>query len=262
MSLTTAQIEKLSAHVYGAQQSATPIQMLTHAHPDLSVEDGYAIQNAVRGRYLASGHRLYGWKAGLTSRAKMRQMGVHEPSIGFLTDRMAALTGTAIPVADHVHPRVECELAFVLFQDLPTQGCTVEDVLAATALVVPAIEVIDSRFENFKFDLPSVIADNSSSARFVLGSNGCRVADLDRRTTGVAMLKNGIVQTTGASAAVWGDPAAAVALVAELVGSVGGQIKAGMTVLSGGITAAFAVAPGDVVSARFQGLGTVDIRFC
>ena len=127
--------------------------------------------------------------------------------------------------------------------------------------MVPSIEVIDSRYKNFKFDLASVIADNTSSARFILGSNAMRLSDLDRTTLGVALLRNGEVMATGASAAVWGDPAASVALVANIAGRIGGQFKAGMTIMSGGITAAFAVNPGDCVSARFQKLGAVDIRF-
>jgi 2-oxo-3-hexenedioate decarboxylase len=215
----------------------------------------------LRERYLASGHRHIGWKAGLTSRAKMRQMGVDQPIVGFLTQKMAAAPGSVIEVANHVHPRVECEVAFVLSADLPSEGCTVEHVLEATEFVVPAIEMIDSRYQNFKFDLASVIADNTSTARFILGSNGMRLSDLDRKTLGVALLRNGEVMATGASAAVWGDPAASVALVANIVGSVGGRLEAGMTVMSGGITAAFAVSPGDCVSARFQKLGNVDIRF-
>jgi 2-oxo-3-hexenedioate decarboxylase len=261
MSLSPDQIQHLADHVLRAQQTARPIPMLTLDHPDLSVADGYAIQAALRARYLAGGHRQTGWKAGLTSRAKMKQMGVSEPIVGFLTDRMAAPEGTVIEVAAHVHPRVECEVAFVLSDDLPMSGCTTEDVLAATAFVVPAIEVIDSRYEDFKFDLASVVADNTSSARYVLGGNPARLSDLDRKTLGVALVRNGEVMATGASAAVWGDPAASVALVANIVGSVGGRLEAGMTILSGGITAAFAVQPGDCVSARFQSLGVVDIRF-
>lgn len=262
MSLDNDQIQALADHVLEAQTTANAIPMLTLANPDLSVEDGYAIQNALRTRYLTNGHRLVGWKAGLTSRAKMKQMGVEKPAVGFLTDRMAAAEGTAISTAAHVHPRVECEVAFVLDKDLPSEGCTVEDVLEATAFVVPSIELIDSRYENFKFDLASVIADNTSSARYVLGSSGKRLSDLpDRNTIGVALVRNGEVMATGASAAVWGDPAASVALIANIAGSIGGRFEAGMTILSGGITAAFAVKPGDVVSARFQHLGVVDIRF-
>jgi 2-oxo-3-hexenedioate decarboxylase len=261
MSLTPQQVQALADHVLNAQKTATPIPMLTIEHPELSVEDGYAIQNALRERYLADGHRHVGWKAGLTSRAKMRQMGVDQPAVGFLTQHMAAAPGSQIEVARHVHPRVECEVAFVLEKDLPSEGCTVEDVLDATAFVVPSIEVIDSRYENFKFDLASVIADNTSSARYILGSNAMRLSDLDRTTLGVALLRNGEVIATGASAAVWGDPAASVALIANIAGTIGGRFEAGMTIMSGGITAAFAVNPGDCVSARFQKLGVVDIRF-
>ncbi|HHJ4328657.1 TPA: hypothetical protein ACQJWO_005992, partial [Klebsiella pneumoniae] len=120
-------------------------------------------------RFVEQGHRVIGWKAGLTSKAKMIQMGVDVPSIGFLTDRMARPENAAISVADLIHPRVECEVAFVMKHELSGPDCTAEQVLAATDYVLPAVEIIDSRFSGFKFDLESVIADNSSSARFVGG---------------------------------------------------------------------------------------------
>lgn len=254
-------VDRLADHVLRAQTAAVAIAKLTIEHPDMTVADGYLVQNTVRARYVDRGHRIVGWKAGLTSRAKMRQMGVEVPSAGFLTDRMAVAEGRAVAVADHVHPRVEAEVAFVLSDDLPTSGCTADDVVAATAYVVPAIEIIDSRYEAFKFDLPSVIADNSSSARFVVGANGARLDDVDRATLGLALVKNGELLTTGASAAVMGDPAEAVAMVADIVGAAGARLEAGMIVLSGGITEAFAVEPGDHVSARFQTLGVVDVNF-
>ncbi|MEQ9499878.1 MAG: 4-oxalocrotonate decarboxylase [Deltaproteobacteria bacterium] len=259
--LTDADVAKMASTVYAAQRDGEAIPMLTHEYPNLDVEVGYRVQDAVRRLYLEDGHRQVGWKAGLTSKAKMRQMNVAEPTVGFLTDRMSVPEGTVIDTSALVHPRVECEVAFVLKASLPKEGCTVDDVLAATAYVVPAIEVIDSRYENFKFDLASVIADNSSSSRFVVGANGVRLETIDRTTLGVALVKNGELLTTGASAAVLGDPAAAVALVATLAGKMGQTLEAGMTVLSGGITAAFAVSPGDHVSARFQSLGVVDVSF-
>lgn len=259
--LDAAVVEALAERVLAAQTDAVAIPKLTIDHPDMTVADGYLVQNAVRAGYLERGHRIVGWKAGLTSKAKMSQMGVDVPSAGFLTDRMAVAEGTSIDVSDHVHPRVEAEVAFVLAEDLPTSGCTVEDVVAATAYIVPAIEIIDSRYEAFKFDLPSVIADNSSSARFVVGANGVRLSDVDRSTIGLALVKNGELLTTGASAAVMGDPAVAVAMVADIVGAAGARLEAGMVVLSGGITEAFAVEPGDHVSARFQALGVVDVNF-
>jgi 2-oxo-3-hexenedioate decarboxylase len=261
MTITTHDLERLAEHVLHAQTTATAIHKLTIDHPGFTVADGYQVQNAVRAKYVAAGHRIVGWKAGLTSRAKMLQMGVDKPSVGFLTDRMAVADGTSVEMSALVHPKVECEVAFVLDRDLPTSGCTADDVVAATAFVVPAIEIIDSRYENFQFDLQSVIADNSSSSRYVLGSQGRRLSTVDRRTIGLALVKNGDLITTGASAAVMGDPAAAVALVANIVGSLGAQLTAGMVVLSGGITEAFAVGAGDHVSARFQSLGTVDVSF-
>lgn len=254
-------VDALSARVLDAQTGATAIPKLTRDHPDMTVADGYLVQNALRSAYVAAGHRVVGWKAGLTSRAKMQQMGVDQPSVGFLTDRMAVPEGTRVAVADHVHPRVEAEVAFVLSSDLPTEGCTADDVVAATAYVLPAIEIIDSRYENFSFDLPSVIADNSSSARYVVGADPVRLDRIDRTTLGLALVANGELLTTGASAAVMGDPAVAVATVADIVGSLGAQVTAGQIVLSGGITAAFPVAPGDHVSARFQRLGVVDVGF-
>ena len=259
--LDAAAVDRLARHVHRAQAAARAIPKLTNDHPTMTVADGYLVQNALRSRYLGEGHRLVGWKAGLTSKAKMEQMGVDAPSVGFLTDRMAVPEGSTVEVADHVHPRVEAEVAFVLSADLPAVDCTPEDVVAATAYLVPAIEIIDSRFEAFKFDLPSVIADNSSSARFVVGANGVRVDEVDRTTLGLALVRNGELLTTGASAAVMGDPAAAVSTVANIVGSLGARLEAGMVVLSGGITEAFAIEPGDHVSARFQRLGVVDVSF-
>jgi len=261
MSLSVEQVASLADHVLGAQLQATPIPKLTEDHPGMTVADGYQVQLALLARYRDRGQRLVGFKAGLTSRAKMRQMGVDTPSIGFLTEAMAVPEGEVVATDAMVHPRVECEVAFVLAHDLPGEDCTADDVLAATAFVAPSIEIIDSRFHGFRFDLQSVVADNSSSARFVVGGNGRRLSTLDRRTLGVVLLKNGEVLATGASAAVLGDPAEAVALVARLAASLGLRIRAGMTVLSGGITAAFPVAPGDHISARFQDLGVVDVRF-
>lgn len=255
-------VTELTDRVYLAQTEATAIAKLTNDHPDMGIPDAYLVQNALRERFLADGARLVGWKAGLTSKAKMQQMGVDKPSVGFLTNAMSVLEGTTVPVSDHVHPRVEAEVAFVMADDLPVDGCTADDVVAATAYVVPAIEIIDSRYEAFKFDLPSVIADNSSSARYVVGANGRRLDEIgDRTTLGLTLVQNGQLMATGASAAVMGDPAEAVALVAQIVGSLGSQIKAGQIVLSGGITAAIPVQPGDHVSARFQQLGVVDISF-
>ena len=261
LTLAREDIVRLSERVEGAQTRAYAIPKLTDDYPEMTVADGYAVQLELLRRYQKAGHRLVGWKAGLTSKAKMLQMGVSVPSIGFLTDRMSRPESSQIKTSDLVHPRVECEVAFVLKDALQGPGCTAADVLAATDYVLPAVEIIDSRFSGFKFDLPSVIADNGSSARFVGGGRARKVADLDLRTLGVVMEKNGEIVGMGASAAVLGHPAEAVAMLVNILADLGETLPAGSFVMSGGITEAVAVKPGDSVIARFQELGSVSMRF-
>ncbi len=261
LTLSREDIVRLCERIEGAQTRAYAIPKLTDEYPAMTIADGYAVQSELRRRYLAAGHKLVGWKAGLTSKAKMQQMGVNVPSIGFLTDRMARPENSAITVSDLVHPRVECEVAFVTKSPLQGPNCTRDDVLAATDYVLPAVEVIDSRFSGFKFDLPSVIADNGSSARYVGGGRARYVEDLDLRTLGVVMEKNGEIVTLGASAAVLGHPADAVAMLVNILSELGETLPAGSFVMSGGITEAIAVKPGDSIVARFQELGSVSLRF-
>lgn len=261
ITLTREDIVRLCERVEGAQAGAHAIRKLTDEYPAMTVADGYAVQSELRRRYIAQGHRLVGWKAGLTSKAKMRQMGVSVPSIGFLTDRMARPENAAIRTCDLVHPRVECEVAFVTRKALEGPGCTRQDVLDATDYVLPAVEIIDSRFSGFRFDLPSVIADNGSSARYVGGGRARLAGDIDLRTLGVVMEKNGEIVALGASAAVLGHPAEAVAMLVNILAELGEELPAGSFVMSGGITEAIPVKPGDSIVARFQELGSVSLRF-
>ncbi|MBD3654956.1 2-oxo-3-hexenedioate decarboxylase [Marinobacter sp.] len=261
ITLSREDIVRLCERVEGAQTRAYAIPKLTNEYPDMTIEDGYAVQSELRRRFIGQGHTLVGWKAGLTSKAKMEQMGVNVPSIGFLTDKMARPENSVISTSDLVHPRVECEVAFVTNKDLAGPGVTAADVIAATDYVLPAIEIIDSRFSGFKFDLESVIADNGSSARYVGGGRARHPKDIDLRTLGVVMEKNGEVVGMGASAAVLGNPAEAVAMLVNILHDLGETLPAGSFVMSGGITEAIAVQPGDHVIARYQDLGSVSVRF-
>ena len=261
LTLSREDIVRLCERVEGAQTRAYAIPKLTNEYPAMTIDDGYAVQNELRRRFIEQGHRLVGWKAGLTSKAKMEQMGVNVPSIGFLTDRMARPENSAISTSDLVHPRVECEVAFVTKKTLKGPNCTLQDVLDATDYVVPAVEIIDSRFSGFKFDLESVVADNGSSARYVTGGRARYVDELDLRTLGVVMEKNGEIVTMGASAAVLGHPARAIAMLVNILAEMDEELPAGSFVMSGGITEAVAVKPGDNVIARFQELGSVSMRF-
>ena len=260
-SLAQSDIEALARRVEVAQQGARAIPKLTLDFPGMTLGDAYAVQLELLQRWQAQGRRQVGWKAGLTSQAKMQQMGVRVPTIGFLLADMDRPDGATLRIDELVHPRVECEIAFVTRQALRGPDCSREQVLQATDFVVPALEVIDSRYAGFSFDLPSVVADNSSSARYLSGGRARRPADIDLGCLGVVLEKNGQAVAMGASAAVSGHPADAVALVVKVLHQLGRDLPAGSFVMSGGITEAVAVRPGDFVSARFQELASVSARF-
>jgi len=261
MSLDNAIIAALAEHLETAELRARDVPKITDQHPDMDWQDAYAIQYEIRSRKQARGARIVGLKAGLTSRAKMKQMGVATPVFGFLADTFAVEDGGAIDTRRLIHPKVEPEIAFVTRTRLTGPGCHIGTVLAATDFVMPAIEIIDSRYRDFKFDLKSVVADNCSSSRFVVGGKSVAIDGLDLRTLGVVMEKNGEVVAIGAGAAVLGHPAASVAMLANALAARGEEIPAGSLILTGGITEAVAVTQGDSVTLRVQALGSVRVRF-
>ncbi len=254
-------VARLAERVETAQSNARAIPKLTDEVPHLTLQDAYRVQSALRRNLIGRGHRLVGWKAGLTSKPKMKQMGVSAPSIGFLTDRMAVPDGGAISMAGLVHPRAECEIAFVTKAELAGHSCSAEDVRAATDFVVPAIEIIDSRFSGFSFDLESVVCDNGSSARFILGGRPRRLDGLDLRTIGAVLEINGRPVAMGAGAEVLNDPSEAIAMMVRVLASIGETLPAGSIAMSGAITAAHPVKSGDGVRASFYQLGSVSVHF-
>ncbi|HNA04096.1 MAG TPA: 2-oxo-3-hexenedioate decarboxylase, partial [Rhodocyclaceae bacterium] len=261
MKLDNATILRLAEHLETCELEARDTPKITDEFPEMDWEDAYAIQYAIRDRKLARGDRVVGLKAGLTSRAKMKQMNVEDPVFGFLADSFAVAEGGEIDIKKLIHPKVEPEIAFVTKAALKGPGCHIGAVLAATDFVVPAIEIIDSRYRDFKFDLKSVVADNCSSSRFVVGGSATPIDDLDLRTLGIVLEKNGVPVAIGAGAAVLGHPAAAIAMLANMLGRRGEEIPAGTLILSGGITEAVAVEAGDAMTLRIQSLGTVSVRF-
>ena len=259
--LTKDQIQSLAEHIENAELQAHEITKITDDYPDMTMSDTTDVQWEIRRRKVARGNKIVGMKMGLTSWAKMKQMGVEKPCYGFLADYFSLPDGAAVPIDELIHPKVEAELAFVTNKELSGPNITVEEVLAATELVVPAVEIIDSRYKDFKFDLISVQADNSSSTRFVVGSHSAKANDFDWSTLGVVMQKNGEIVELGAGAAVLDHPAASVAMLASMLHERGEVIPAGTFIMTGGITAAVLVERGDSIVARYQGLGTVTIKF-
>lgn len=261
MKLDQATILKLAEYLENCELNAKDTPKITDDHPEMDWEDAYAIQDEIKRRKIARGTKIVGLKCGLTSYAKMKQMGVDSPCFGFVTDYGSIPDGGEVKCAELIHPKVEPEIAFITKKPLKGPGCHIGAVLAATDFVMPGIEVIDSRYRDFKFDLKSVIADNTSASRFVVGGRGVPADQVDLRTLGVVMEKNGEIVALASGAAVLGHPAAAVAALANHLGARGEEIPAGTLILSGGVTEAVAVKPGDNVTLRVQHLGSIGLKF-
>ena len=261
MNLDNNTILALAEHLESAELQAHDVTMITGEHPDMDWDDAYAIQDEIRRRKEARGNKTVGLKAGLTSFAKMKQMGVETPVFGFVSDYMSIPDGGEVKTAELIHPKVEAEICIVTKAPLKGPGCHIAAVMAATDFVVPAVEIIDSRYRDFKFDLKSVIADNTSASRFVIGGRMRDLSELDLRTLGVVLEVNGEVVTMAAGAAVLGNPLAAVAMLANHLGERGQEIPAGTFIMTGGVTEAVLVKAGDNVTVRFQDLGSVSMRF-
>jgi 2-keto-4-pentenoate hydratase len=244
-----------------AERERVPVPRLTDAYPSIEVEDAYAIQSLQIEQKLASGRIVRGHKAGLSSKAMQRMMGVDEPDYGHLLDDMFVFEGESVSVSELCQPRVEFEIAFVLGDELSGPGCTAADVLRATEFVCPAIEIIDSRFDGWNITLCDTIADNASSARVVLGGRRMPPSEIDLRLIGVVVSKNGEIIDTGASGAVLGNPATAVAWLANKLHGFGVRLQPGHIVMPGSCTRAHDVAAGDSIVAEFASLGAVTVRF-
>lgn len=252
----------IAEDLYRAEIDKTPISPLTETYPGMTVAQAYPVQlEGIAIRSERDSRRGVGKKIGLTSLAMQKLFGVHEPDYGHLLDHMLVREGEAIETRDLIMPKVEGEIAFVLRRSLNGPGITLADVLRATEGVMASIEIIDSRIRDWKIKLPDTIADNASSARFVVGSRLVPLKRLDLRLLGMVLEKNGEVVSTAAGAAVLGHPAASVAWLSNKLGEFGIALKEGEIILSGALTAAVEARAGDSFLVSFQGLGTVGTRF-
>ena len=254
-------IRKAAQALYTAERDRRPIRPFTEQFEGITPDDAYRIQLALMELKKSDGAKVVGKKIGLTSKAMQQMLNVDQPDYGHILDGMVLQDGSQFPAKDLIQPRIEPEIAFILDKDLKGPGVTTVQVLAATAFVIPALEIIDSRFESWKIKLSDTIADNASSARIVLGESPRRVDQLDLRLVGMVMEKNGEVVQTGAGAAALGHPANAVAWLANAVGEFGVTLKAGEIIMPGALCGAADVASGDTIRASFDGLGTVSVRF-
>ena len=236
-----------------AAESRTAIKPLTNENSALSLADGYVIQEIGLEMAMADGKRLCGYKMGLTSRAKQRDVGVYDPIKGYLLAEMEVEKGGTVDMSSRIHPRVEPEVAVVLREPLWGPDVSLRQVQSALALVVPALEILDSRFEAFTFKLTDVVADNTSASGFMLGRENLLPRLSELSLLGVAVRKNGMILETGAPAAVLGDPLLSVVALAKLLAKEGKRIEPGMVVLTGGITASVPFSRGDFVEVTWPG---------
>lgn len=256
-----ALIAELADQLWEADCSGVPVEPLTGEHPQLGVDDAYAIQTHNIDRRIGAGAHIRGRKVGLTSRTMQELLGVDEPDFGVLLDDMFVEDGDDIALGEMVQPRVEAEMAFVLDRELAGPGVTTANALAAIGGVLPAIEIVDSRVAEWRIKLVDTIADNASSGKLVLGGRIRKVAELDLRLVGMALSRNGAVTDTGAGAAALGNPARCVAWLANKLAQFQITLQAGDVILPGAVHRMVTVEPGDVFRAEFAHLGAVTVRF-
>jgi 2-oxo-3-hexenedioate decarboxylase len=224
----------------------------------LSLDDAYEVQRLSIACRERRGERLVGVKLGFTSRAKMAQMGLSSMIFGLLTDGMMLEEGGSVPHARFIHPRVEPEIAFRLKSRLAGNvGLT--QAMAAVEYVAPAIEVLDSRYRDFKFSLADVVADNTSAAGFVVGP--AEDPSFDIGNLGLALSVNGVVREIGSTAAILGNPWRSLVAAARLAAQYGMELSEGDIVMAGAATAAIAVAANDRVTLETQGMQPVQVAF-
>jgi 2-oxo-3-hexenedioate decarboxylase len=248
----TITVEQYARIVDDAAHHAQPISQFPEGAFD--VETAYEIQAASIAKRVDRGEVRTGIKMGFTSKAKMQQMGVHDLIWGRLTDQMQIAEGDQVELNRFIHPRVEPEIAFILGDDLCGK-VTIPEAMMAVEAIAPALEIIDSRYENFKFSLPDVVADNASSSGYVIGPWVAPEETIDN--LGIVMSIRGKPRQMGSTAAILGNPVRSLVHAARLAELAGEPLQAGWVVMAGAATAAEFLSPGDSVTAEFQNLGSL-----
>ena len=261
-----ATLQQLARELNESEKSRVQVEHFAKRFPSMTIADGYAVSRAWVQMKIAEGRQVRGHKIGLTSRAMQQSSQIDEPDYGTLLDDMFFAPGD-LPTERFIAPRVEVELAFVLKRDLAGADVTVEDVLAATEYVQPAIEIIDARIEQFDrhtkaprkvFD---TISDNAANAGIILGGERRHPREVDLPWVGAILRQNGVVEETGLAAGVQGHPAVGIAWLAQKLAPWGEGLQAGEVVLAGSFTRPVGAKRGDLFDADYGPLGRFQFRF-
>lgn len=256
-----APVRKAADRLAAAARSGHPCAPVRDLIAPGDLDAAYAVQRLNTERALSAGARLVGRKIGLTSSAVQRQLGVDRPDYGALLSDMAVDRDGPVPPGRLLQPKVEAEVALILAAGLPDERCTVEDVVAATAFAVPALEIVDSRVAGWDISFVDTVADNASSGLFVLGDARVPVGGIDLRTVRMSMSRNGEVVSGGTGADCLGSPLEAAVWLARALARLGDPLRAGDIVLTGALGPMSPAAPGDIFEASVSGLGPVRVGF-
>ncbi|MGO4671779.1 2-oxo-hept-4-ene-1,7-dioate hydratase [Bosea sp. 2YAB26] len=258
--LTDTERQQAADALLQAERTLKPVPQLSRTYPAIELEDAYRIQGLWADARIAGGARMVGHKIGLTSRAMQMASKISEPDYGCILDDALFNDGAQIKASLFIKPRLEVELAFIMGEDLEGPGKRIYDVMRATEMVVPALEIID-----YRTDVPraitDTIADNAAFGAIVVGGRPVRPMDVDIRWVGATLSKNGIIEESGVSAAIMGHPAAGIAWLVNKLHVVGAGLKRGQIVLAGSFTRPVDIAAGDVIQVDYGPLGAIGVSF-
>ena len=267
MTLPSTALAQAAEDLFQAEQSGRQIGLLSLRHPDMNMDDAYAIQSALAEKKRAAGRQVIGWKIGLTSKAMQYALSIDTPDSGILFDDMRFDNGATIPNGRFIQPRIEAEIAFVMRQPLAGETVTRAEVVAATDYVVPAIEILDTRIQRKDPDtgeprkIVDTISDNAANAGVVLGDSRHAIDAHDLRWIGTIVSRNGEVEETGLGAGVLNDPVESVVWLARRMAQYGQRIETGHIILSGSFIRPVECPAGTAIAADFGAFGAVDLRF-
>ena len=267
MSLSETEIENAASDLFLADEARAQIGLLTKRHPDMSMNDAYAVQAALVRRKLEAGRRVIGWKIGLTSKAMQSALNIDIPDSGVLFDDMLFDTGATVPAGRYIQPRIEAEIAFVMKAPLAGPDVTRDDVIAATDYVAPSLEILDTRILRADPEtgatrkICDTISDNAANAGIVLGNEKHAVDAFDLRWAGAIVSRNGEVEETGLGAGVLNDPVTGIVWLAHRMAGYGQAIEPGQIILSGSFIRPVECPQGSEIHADFGPFGSVSCAF-
>ncbi|MGO8958124.1 MAG: 2-keto-4-pentenoate hydratase [Streptosporangiaceae bacterium] len=246
--------------LYEARRSRQAIEPFTDTEPDLGMADGYAIAQQLTRMLVNDGDEVVGYKVGLTSRPMQKMIGVDSPDHGPVLGSTVYADGDAVSLGQFIQPKIEAEIAFVLASGLRGPGVTVLDARSAIAGMVAAVEIVDSRFADWRIRLADTVADLASNGAVAVSSRLVSLDGVDPRLIGMVLTRSGELVDTGAGAAALGDPVGVVAWLANTLGEMGAGLEPGQLIMTGALHAAVPMTAGDVFRAEFDRLGPVTVR--